>query len=162
MVYEFDGTKYEKLRDMQAARRVKHRAWCAAARTSPGPPTRSVCPNAPGRSGATAGHVPPAATSGRSWTGAVAAWTKPSGSTPDTCAWTSASPSPTCAAPQRRRNRRRVRAAPRPADGHPPPQTPQATQDHARHTTAGRDRSRARQAPEPRTDQRQAPTRPPG
>lgn len=60
MVYEFDGTKYEKLRDMQAARRAKHRAWCAAARTSPGPPTRSVCPNAPGRLGATAGHVPPA------------------------------------------------------------------------------------------------------
>ena len=24
MVYEFDGTKYEKLRDMQAARRAKH------------------------------------------------------------------------------------------------------------------------------------------
>ena len=31
MVYEFDGTKYEKLRDMRAARRAKHRAWRAAA-----------------------------------------------------------------------------------------------------------------------------------
>ncbi|KFI49310.1 Fis family transcriptional regulator [Bifidobacterium boum] len=99
MVFEFDGTKHGKLRDMQAARRAKHRAWCAAARTSPRPPTRSVCPNAPGRPGATAGHVPPAATSGRSRTGTVAAWTNPSGSTPDTCAWTSASPSPTCTAP---------------------------------------------------------------
>ena len=50
---------------------------CATARTSPRPPTRSVCPNAPGRSGATAGHAPPVATSGRSWTGTVAAWTSP-------------------------------------------------------------------------------------
>ena len=65
-------------------------------------------------------------------------------------------------APQRRRHRRRVRAAPRPAEGHPPPQTPQATQDHARHTTVGRDQGRTRQALEPRTDRRQAPTRPPG
>ena len=99
MVYEFDGTKHGKLRDIRAARRAKHRAWCAAARTSPGPPTRPARINAPGRSGATAGHAPPAATSGRSRTGAVATWTNPDGPTPDTCAWTSASPSPTCTAP---------------------------------------------------------------
>ena len=38
-------------------------------------------------------------TSGRSWTGAVATWTSPGGPTPDTCAWTSVSPSPTCTVP---------------------------------------------------------------
>ena len=68
-----------------------------------------VCPNAPGRSGATAGHVPPAATSGRSRTGAVATWT-------------SASPSPACIAPAAA-----SAPSPGPTAGHPAPtRTPTA------------------------------------
>ena len=158
MVYEFDGTKYEKLRDMQAARRAKHRAWCAAARTSPAPPTRPASINAPGRSGATAGHAPPAATSGRSRTGAVATWTNPDGPTPDTCAWTSASPSPTCTAPaaasapspgprqgaQHQREHQRL-AAPVLPQGNRPVRIHRGTPRRSRHGT---------QREDPRTDRR--------
>ncbi len=45
MVYEFDGTKYEKLRDMRAARRAKHRTWCAATWTPSRPLTTPDAPS---------------------------------------------------------------------------------------------------------------------
>ena len=52
MMFEFDGTKHGKLRDMRAARRAKHpgpvRGGMDFTRaTPPGPPARSVCSNAP-------------------------------------------------------------------------------------------------------------------
>ena len=43
MVYEFDGTKYEKLRDMQAARRAKYLDLVRGDVVAPLSPRRAVC-----------------------------------------------------------------------------------------------------------------------
>ena len=71
MVHEFGGAKHGKLRDMQAARRAKHPALMRGGMNLTQAARAVGVSKRTGRSGATAGHAPPAATNGRSWIGTV-------------------------------------------------------------------------------------------
>ena len=69
MVHEFGGTKHGKLRDMQAARRAKYLDLVRGGMNLTQAARAVGVSKCTGRSGATAGHAPPAATNGRSWIG---------------------------------------------------------------------------------------------